>query len=342
MPDITSTGLGDYFFDPLTESDMAPGVYSPPNRGSNGQAPPEIRNAADTPAPPLPAAPQPAASQPAVPQSTAPTNPPQPADAPPVAAPAQPVAPAAPAPSSFLAQITKGKVKQAYRILQYGPGGIGKSYVASQIPNHVFIDLENGTGHLERAVRLPTPRTLDEVRTQLRELATLEHGFTTLCIDSADRLETLIELEVCRENGKDAVEEIPYGKGPGLVASKWNAVLTWLTRLWEMRSMNIMVIAHNTVAKFEDPMLATYDKHQIRLGKKSGPLIFEWADICLFANYRRYTKQEDTGFGNVKNIVLGTQERLWYTTDHPAAAAKSRIALPAEMPMDWQALAKYL
>lgn len=302
----------------LTNDDMLATAISPPNRGANGETTPE--------------------PQQHEPHQNEAEETPQPngnddggqAESHPVAS------------SSFLSQVTTGVTLRSYRMLWYGPGGIGKSYCASQIPGHIFMDLEQGTGHLAKATRLPVPRNLEDVRTQIRELATMDHPFSCLVIDSADRLEAHIEDEVCREEGKDAIDEIGYGKGHGMVGSKWNSILSWLTRLWEVKGMNVIIIAHNTVAKFQDPMMADYDRHQIRLGKKSAPLVFEWADLCLFGNYKRQTMQEDAGFGAVKNRVLHTEERVWYTQDHPAAAAKSRIELPTEIPMSWEALNQYL
>ena len=47
--------------------------------------------------------------------------------------------------------ITKGKQPGARKIVIYGPEGIGKSTFASQFPNPLFIDTENGTKELDVA-----------------------------------------------------------------------------------------------------------------------------------------------------------------------------------------------
>ena len=45
--------------------------------------------------------------------------------------------------------ITKGKQKTAIRLVAYGAEGIGKSTLASQFPDPLFIDTEGGTAHLD-------------------------------------------------------------------------------------------------------------------------------------------------------------------------------------------------
>ena len=44
-------------------------------------------------------------------------------------------------------EITKGKIKKPYKVVVYGPEGIGKSTFASHFPDPLFIDTEGSLDH---------------------------------------------------------------------------------------------------------------------------------------------------------------------------------------------------
>ena len=46
-------------------------------------------------------------------------------------------------------EITKGKIKKPYKVVVYGPEGIGKSTFASHFPDPLFIDTEGSTRSLD-------------------------------------------------------------------------------------------------------------------------------------------------------------------------------------------------
>ena len=45
--------------------------------------------------------------------------------------------------------ITKGVIAKAQKVVIYGPEGIGKTSIASQFPNPVFIDTEGSTNNMD-------------------------------------------------------------------------------------------------------------------------------------------------------------------------------------------------
>lgn len=53
-------------------------------------------------------------------------------------------------------QITTGAVQRPQKVVLYGVEGIGKTLLAAQFPNPVFIDTEGGTEAYDVA-RLPRP-----------------------------------------------------------------------------------------------------------------------------------------------------------------------------------------
>lgn len=51
-------------------------------------------------------------------------------------------------------ELIKGLLQEPQRIIFYGPEGIGKSTLASQLPDPIFIDTEGSTGDLD-VIRTP-------------------------------------------------------------------------------------------------------------------------------------------------------------------------------------------
>ena len=60
-------------------------------------------------------------------------------------------------------EIIRGKIPSAKKIVIYGPEGIGKSTLASQFPEPLFIDTEGSTKELDVA-RFPEPKSMGDVR----------------------------------------------------------------------------------------------------------------------------------------------------------------------------------
>ena len=77
-----------------------------------------------------------------------------------------------------------------------------------------------------------------------------------------------------------------------------------------------------------------------KLGKKTGsqisPLVKEWADMVLFANYKTVAVQADKE-GNKFKAQGG--ERVMYTEHHPCWDAKNRHGLAALLPFDYAQIA---
>ena len=99
--------------------------------------------------------------------------------------------------------------------------------------------------------------------------------------------------------------------------------------------MNVVVTAHAKMRKFEQPdELGAYDRWEMKLSAKTAPLVKEWADMVLFANYKTFAVKTENG----KTKGQGGERRM-YTTHHPCWDAKNRFGLPGEMPFDYAEIA---
>lgn len=232
------------------------------------------------------------------------------------------------------------------RILIYGPQGIGKSTFIDKSMNPVVIPTEDGLGNLETP-SYPLCKTYQDVMTAITELATVDHDFNTVALDSADWFEPMIWRQVALEAGKKNIEDIGYGKGYMLALDLWREYLGALNYLRDEKNMTIIQTAHANIKKFDNPETESYDRYEIKLHKAASALLLEHSDIVLFANHYVSVTKEDGGFNKKRKIGVGGNDRVLYTQERPAAVAKNRYGLPEEIPFDkdgnyWSVIANHI
>lgn len=136
------------------------------------------------------------------------------------------------------------------KMLIFGKPGVGKTWTSLDFPNVYYIDTEGGadlahyTDKLEKSggVYLGVEQgSLDfsEVLEQIKALATEQHGYKTLVIDSISKLfNTAIASEAERLADEGKKNEFGADKKPAV--SMLRQMISWLTRL----DMNVILIAH--------------------------------------------------------------------------------------------------
>lgn len=230
--------------------------------------------------------------------------------------------------------ISKGKKIIPYKVVIYGAEGIGKTTFASKFPAPVFIDTEDSTARMDGVDRFDGIKTLDEVNLAIETLRTEDHSYQTLVIDTFDKLELMINDKVCEEQKVTGIEAIGYGKGYTYVAEKVNKLLGALDALRMAKGMNIVIVCHAQMRKFEQPdEMGAYDRWELKLSKKAAPMIKEWADMVLFANYKTFVIKDGSS-----NKAQGGK-RVMYTTHNPCWDAKNRDGLPDQCEFDFAPIA---
>ncbi len=226
-----------------------------------------------------------------------------------------------------------GKVSKPQRVVIYGPEGIGKSTLAAAFPEPVFLDTEGGTIHLN-ITRFAQPQNWEEILGFVAQLGQSEHSFQTLVIDTVDWLERLLIEHICRKSHKDGIEDFGYGKGYTYLSEEFSRFLQSLEVL-RTRGMHLVMVAHSTIRKFEQPDAAgAYDRYELKLSKQCAPLLKEWCDLLLFVNY--FTKVTET---DGRKKAVGGKERRIYTAHCAAFDAKNRHGLDDVLPMEFAAIA---
>lgn len=89
------------------------------------------------------------------------------------------------------------------------------------------------------------------------------------------------------------IEDFGYGNGYVYTKEEFGRFLNKLSDLIEV-GINVVLTAHAQLRKFEQPdELGAYDRWELKLGKKTqsqtSPLVKEWADMLLFANYKTFS-----------------------------------------------------
>lgn len=230
-------------------------------------------------------------------------------------------------------EITKGKVPKAQKVVLYGPEGIGKSTFAAQFPAPLFIDTEGSTLHMDVA-RLPAPTSWGMLQEEIRQVAGRPDLCGTLVVDTADWAEQLCIKAVLQRTKKKSIEEFNYGKGYTYVMEEFSGLLTLLQGVVDV-GVNVVLTAHAKMRKFEQPNeMGAYDRWEMKLSKNVAPLVKEWADMVLFANYKTYTVKRDDG-----KVKAQGGDRVMYTSHHACWDAKNRHGLPEEMPLEYRGIA---
>lgn len=237
--------------------------------------------------------------------------------------------------------ITRGKIPSAKKIVVYGTEGIGKSTFASKFPDPVFIDTEEGTKELDVA-RFDKPSSWTMLLEQVKYVIAHPDRCKTLVIDTADWAEQLEIVELCAARGWKGLEDAGYGKGYQYSAEEFGKLLDLLSEVTR-KAINVVVTAHAWLRRVELPdEIGAYDHWEMKTSKKVAPLIREWADAVLFANYKTIVVNVDgQGAQKGKNKAQGGK-RVVYTTHTPFWDAKNRMGLPDEMPLDLDAFRPYL
>lgn len=233
--------------------------------------------------------------------------------------------------------ITSGKQARAQRVVIYGTEGIGKSTLAAQFPDPLFIDTEGSTSNMD-VKRLDKPTSWTMLMNQIAFVKANPTVCKTLVIDTIDWAESLAIESVCSMHGKRGIEDFGYGNGYTYVREEMGRLLDKLQELVDI-GINVVLTAHSQLRKFEQPDEdGAYDRYELKLGKKTSsqtaPVVKEWCDLLLFCNYKTMVMTSESK----KKKATGGQ-RVMYTTHHPAWDAKNRHGLPDELPMDYAAIA---
>jgi GTPase SAR1 family protein len=239
-----------------------------------------------------------------------------------------------PPPAQTRASVQFGKITSGagHRTVLYGPGGIGKTTLATQAPGPVaFIDLDDSlprlASQLDTDNLMPVSGVEDWGTLRIAINADGWDDIKTLVIDTGTRAEELAIAHtlatVPHEKGHlcARLEDYGFGKGYTHVYDTFLPLLGDLDR-HSRQGRNVVIICHDCTSTVPNPAGEDWLRYEPRLqapnsGKASIRLrVREWADHVLFLGYDVDVGKDGKGRG------AGT--RTIYPAELPHCMAKSR------------------
>lgn len=136
------------------------------------------------------------------------------------------------------------------KILIFGKAGAGKTWMSLEFPSVYFIDTEGGASREQYIAKLKASggvylgpeqgsQNFDTVIDEIKTLATEEHPYKTVVIDSISKLyNNEIFKEADRLGNKDA-----FGASKKPATAYTRRLINWIDRI----NMNVVIIAHEKV-----------------------------------------------------------------------------------------------
>jgi hypothetical protein len=214
------------------------------------------------------------------------------------------------------------------RLLIYGVAGIGKTSLAAEFPNAVFLQTEEGTPGGTEIDTFGVLSSYGSVVEALGSLYSEDHDFQTVVLDSLDALEPMVWAETCSRNNWRTIEDPGYGKGYLAADGTWREFIDGCNALRRDRGMTVIWLAHSAVDRFEQPGSAPYNRYDLRLQKRGAAILTDEADAILFMNTKVSVKETDAGFNKKALHAEGGGTRWLFTDGRPAFIAKNRYGLP--------------
>ena len=225
-------------------------------------------------------------------------------------------------------------------ILIYGPNGIGKSYLAAQFKNPVFLDLDRNIYELpvvsNRSVETDL-NSFPEVVQFLDRLLQEPHSRKTVVIDSLSSLERMIEAYILLGKKATSLADFQFGQGYQMMMPLWEQVLKKLIQLRVERRMTVLMLGHYKEKRDPNLMGEAYQCYQIDLYEKAAKLLVNSCSAVLFANYKVNVVHEKEKFGQEVAKVRNA-ERCLYTHEGAKFIAKNTYGMPDHIPMTYEAI----
>jgi len=241
---------------------------------------------------------------------------------------------------SISLETLKKSVLMPPRDLIYGVQGIGKSTLASQMDDPVFLAAEDGLSGLPGIQHWEIHSFQDAIEaiTALHD----DHRFKSVVLDTVSAFEPMLHRQLLNDWGVDSIDKVGangggFYKWRNEALPLWQDILDGLDSLRINKGMRIVLIGHSIDKEVKPPEADPYRKYTVDLlNDKASSLLYRWADVVGFCNYKisvTGTTRDKRGKVTKTGRAIGTGERVMYLSERPAFFAKNRFDLPNEVPL---------
>lgn len=229
----------------------------------------------------------------------------------------------------------------------HGVPGIGKSTFAADAPNPIFLPTEDGIENIEVA-RFPVAKALDEFLANLNLVATGDHDYESVVIDTLNGIMSLYyqaKKNIPGDKGKPLYDFIGFGGhgGWGGVGNDIRNDVLPLLDLCKRRNMYVILLAHTGNYTRKNPLGEDIVVAAPSIHKNVWHEIHPWLDVIGRADYVYTTtsigkKAKASTDETVINGVRVKTRRLTFAGG-VEQDCKTRVGyeLPPEMPLSWEA-----
>lgn len=220
-------------------------------------------------------------------------------------------------------KIQKGKQPVAPKVMLYGLSGVGKSYLASTLPDALFLDIEGGLSFLD--VDKTSVATADELMADLLELFKApKQEYKYIVIDSVDWLVSLFAAKTCGSGQGKTLESLMdsatltlnkaqggYGNGKLVLQNYIKDVLVKFLNMLNRKGYGIILIAHADRKTLLDSDGTNIERLAPKMDINSMNVFVEWVDNLFYIRRddenKRYLIVNPTDVITAKNRI-GLQE----------------------------------
>lgn len=191
-------------------------------------------------------------------------------------------------------KITKGRQAIAPKVMLYALSGIGKSTLASTLPDALFLDIEGGLSFLDVAKTSIT--TADELMAALLELFKVpKQEYKYIVIDSVDWLVNLFASKTTGSGQGKTLEQLMesatltlnkaqggYGQGKNVLSNYIKDVLVKFLGMLNRKGYGIVLIAHADRKTLLDSDGTNIERLAPKMDINSMETFIEWSDDLFY------------------------------------------------------------
>lgn len=245
---------------------------------------------------------------------------------------------------SILSRIEKIK-PEAPRITIYGKQGIGKSTLASQFPEPLFLLTEKNA--VVGSKKLGIYSSYEQIWYDINELLETEDlPYKTIIIDSVSNLDELVKTRTLDKSpligaDKRKPETLAeawggYGAGFERCASLHRVLKSKLDQFQE-KGITVIYIAHREIRTYKSPDEEDYNIWSISMnGDKSRAVYIDDVDAVFYCHNKSYVTTTESK----RNIIKSTGNHIISAYSNEAYVSKNRFNIKEDIQMSFEAIAK--